>query len=257
MQRAARQPGRLDYEPLAGTLAAMNGLVLGEIYHVFNRGVDHRSTFEDDADRERFIRLLEHHRVPKAIAYSHLQRVRQRSIPPQELYAHPLIEVLCLCLIPNHFHLLLKQLKENGISQYAQRFLNSYTRYYNTRHDRKGYLFEGPFRAVRIETDEQLLHVSRYIHLNPVVAGLADEPFAYPWSSAPAYAADLANNPTWKVGKIIRLSTDLLQSLMPPAEYVRFVRDHIEYARTIAGVKHLLLEDEVRAFVHQPPRLKK
>lgn len=229
----------------------------GGVYHVFNRGVDHRATFEDDRDRERFTILLEHHRVPKAIAYSHLRRIRDRFVPDQERRTSPLVAIMGFCLMPNHFHLLLRQEAENGIGKYAQRFLNSYTRYYNTRHRRKGPLFEGPFRAVRIETDAQLLHVSRYIHLNPVVANLAEDTFSYPWSSAAAYCTSSHRPPTWKVGSMVHIDTGLLESMIPPAEYESFVRDHVAYARVLAEIKHLVLEEEASTPrpVRQPSRL--
>lgn len=217
----------------------------GGVYHVYNRGVDGRRTFDDDHDRDRFIGVLEHHRIPKAVPYSRLKRLRSRFIPSTERAAQALVEVLCLCLMPNHFHLLLRQLVDGGISKYAQLFLNSYTRYYNTRHGRKGPLFSGKFHAVHIETDEQLLHVSRYIHLNPVVAGLADDAFGYPWSSASAYASSPGRTPLWSATTGVPITTTLIHSMFPPMEYEKFVRDHIAYARELAHIKHLLLEEEI------------
>ena len=76
------------------------------------------------------------------------------------------MEIICYCLMPNHLHLLLRQLMDGGISKFMSNFANSYTRYFNTKSKRKGPVFEGKFKAKRIETDEQLLHLSRHIHLN-------------------------------------------------------------------------------------------
>lgn len=69
--------------------------------------------------------------------------------------------------MPNHFHLLIKQTEQNGISEFVGKFSNSYTKYYNTKHNRVGALLQGQLKAVLIESGEQLIHVSRYIHLNP------------------------------------------------------------------------------------------
>ena len=68
--------------------------------------------------------------------------------------------------MPNHFHLIVKEVKEGGISAYMQRVLNAYTKYYNAKHDTSGHLFQGPFRAIHIADNDQLLYVSAYIHLN-------------------------------------------------------------------------------------------
>lgn len=92
--------------------------------------------------------------------------------------------------MPNHFHLLLKQTKENGISKLVANFQNSYTRYFNLKNERVGPLFQGVFKALRVKTDEQLIHVSRYIHLNPYSSSVIksfEELKRYPWSSVEEY----------------------------------------------------------------------
>lgn len=91
--------------------------------------------------------------------------------------------------MPNHFHLLLKQKIKNGIPKFLSNSSNSYTRYFNTKRKRVGPLFQGIFKAVRIETDDQLIHVSRYTHLNPVASlVIKDEELGnYPWSFFPEY----------------------------------------------------------------------
>ena len=92
--------------------------------------------------------------------------------------------------MPNHFHFLLEQKEDKGISKFLSNLQNSYTKFFNISHERDGSLFSDQFKAVRIETDEQLIHVSRYIHLNPhtgfVVKSLK-ELEEYPWSSFPDY----------------------------------------------------------------------
>jgi putative transposase len=141
----------------------------GEIYHVCTRSVEGRDIFLSDVDRKRFLSLLIHC-LPRghAQSYSTAKRFKQRLDRTSE--GSGLVDIMCYCLMTNHAHLLLKENIEHGISGYMQKLLNSYARYFNVRRSRKGSLFAGPFRAVGIDGDEQLLHVSRYIHLNPYMA---------------------------------------------------------------------------------------
>ena len=89
----------------------------------------------------------------------------------------------------NHFHFLIKQASDNGISKFMANFTNSYTKYFNTKHQRVGPLFQGVFKAVHVDSDEQLIHLSRYIHLNPVMGFVikAEELKDYKWFSYPNY----------------------------------------------------------------------
>lgn len=236
------------------------------VYHLLNRGVDKRETFADDADRVRFLQLLTFYRQPKPLSFTETTRLERMRGRPSLLTRNeavpravirptlgpPLLEFLCYCLMPNHFHLLVRQLADVGIPRFMQRALNSYTRYFNERHRRSGPLFAGQYRAVRVETDEQLLHVSRYIHLNPYVAGLTWDPLDAPWSSLPLYLpAPAAASPSVGLGvravpsHEVPVYTDLLQQMMPPETMVSFLCDHAGYARELARIKNLVLDDEV------------
>ena len=141
---------------------------------------------------------------------------------------------MCFCLMPNHFHFLVKQLKENGISIFVSQLSNSYTRYFNVKYNRVGPLFQGAFKSVRIETEEQLIHVSRYIHLNPVVSGIAKRPEDYRWSS---YAEYITQAPFFcSIEEVISL-------FKISQKYKKFVEDQIDYARTLEFIKHSLLDE--------------
>ncbi|MFH1353951.1 MAG: transposase [bacterium] len=207
----------------------------GEVYHVCARSVGQRKIFIDDEDRERFLALIIHC-LPRGItqSYSTAKRLKQEQ-QKTDVSTGP-VDLLCYCLMTNHVHLLLKENYDCGTSAYLQRLLNSYARYFNIRHKRTGPLFAGPFRAVAVDGDEQLLHVSRYIHLNPYVVGMTKDPFIYEWSSLSEYIG-------WK-SKYHRCHTGLIRSMMPPGEYRAFVSDHADYARELAEIKHLLLEDD-------------
>lgn len=168
-------------------------IITGEYYHVFNRGVEKRTTYQGARDYQRFIQSLEYYlnsnpsyRLSKFLQISKekrtsLQQIERDVHPPQ-------VTIASFTLMPTHFHLLIKQVVDRGISKFVGNVTNSYTKYFNKKHKRNGPLFQGRFKAVRIESDEQLLHVSRYIHLNPLAAGVVktlDELYQYPWSSLP------------------------------------------------------------------------
>src|SRR3989344_7750446 len=171
-----------------------NPLVTDCFYHVFNRGVARGETFISDYEFRRAISTLNyycHGEVPFCLSRLYRFDPDRQSDILKNLEAMPkLAEVLCFCLMPNHFHLLLKQNVDGGISKYLSNFQNSYTRFFNTVHKRDGPLFLSRFKAVEIETEEQLLHVSRYIHLNPYVGSVVQSLGnlrGYPWSSLVEY----------------------------------------------------------------------
>lgn len=98
------------------------------------------------------------------------------------------VELVCFCLMPNHYHLILKEIKEGGISNFGQRLGNSYTKYFNTKYSRTGHLFGGIFQAVHITKDTYLKYLSSYIHNNPRELNLRQESdYEYEWSSFTDY----------------------------------------------------------------------
>lgn len=150
------------------------------------------------------------------------------------LSTEKLVDIICYCLMPNHFHLLLKQVAENGISKFISQISNSYTKFFNTKNKRIGPLLQGAFKAVLIENDEQLLHVSRYIHLNPVVSGIVNTLEKYPWSSYQEY----------KIGSIFCKTEEILSFFKTKTEYLEFLNDQIEYGKSLEFIKHNLLDDD-------------
>ncbi len=138
-------------------------------YHIFNRGVEKRIIFNETNDYLRFVRSLFEFNDELSVEDIRYQifndPIKELEIRrPRKL----LVDIACFCLMPNHFHLVLNQLKEGGISKFMQKLGNGYTKYFNTKYERSGVLFQGTFKTVPILTDAQLLHISRYIHLNPV-----------------------------------------------------------------------------------------
>jgi putative transposase len=144
----------------------------------------------------------------------------------------PLVEIIAYCLMPNHFHLVVRQLVDGGITSFMRRAMNSYTRAYNTRYRRVGTVFQGRFSEVVVESDQQLLHLTRYVHLNPFVAKLVRSPKEYPWSSYQLYLAEGSS-------RLCR-PTDIVTIAGGGTRYQSFVEDYASYAQDLASIKRLL-----------------
>lgn len=199
-------------------------------YHIYNRGVEKRIIFEVEPDYQRFLEVLRYYQLggPKP-RFSTFKRFNQ------DLSKNPLIvEIVCFCLMPNHFHLLIRQLKTGGVQEFISKVSNSYTKYFNTKYKRVGPLFQAEFKAVSIESEEQLLHLSRYIHLNPYVAQIAENIENYPYSSFPEYLREKGGFCNTK---------PILDFFSSQGHYEEFVRDQKEYAKELASIKHLLQEE--------------
>mgnify|MGYP001594228113 CR=1 FL=1 len=138
-------------------------LASDSIYHIFNRGVEKRVTFSDQSYYKHFLQTLLYYQTQPPVR---LSWKREESVKAEKLH-DKLVEILGFCLMTNHFHLLLKQLIDGGITKFMSNIANSYTRYFNTRQERGGPLFQGIFKAKLIESQDSFWQVSRYIHLNP------------------------------------------------------------------------------------------
>lgn len=206
-------------------------LVNGEYYHVFNRGADKRDLFIQLRDYKRFKQTFCYYQFagPKP-KFSNFSKARLASFKP--IVDSKLVEIICFCLMPNHFHFLVRQLKEDGVSKFISQITNSYTKFFNTKYGRVGALLQGKFKAVLVETDEQLIHLSRYIHLNPIVSGFSKSP-DYPWSSYHEYLK----------GREICQTEPIMSFFSSSRKYKEFLEDHIDYASSIEVMKHQIIDD--------------
>lgn len=202
-------------------------LETGEIYHVLNRGVEKRKIFLSKSDFEHFLDAIGHYKN----SGSKLSRISgTKSKANKEL-----VEILAFCLMPNHFHLLLKQKAEGGISQFMGRLANSFTKYFNLKYDRVGPLFQGEFKAVSVDNDEQLLHLSRYIHLNPVTANIIRDAGKYQWSSYPVYIEQ-------KESGFLSTKEILAYFSKKKNTYKDFVLDQARYLKSLEKIQKKLLD---------------
>ena len=152
---------------------------IGKIYHIYNRGANKANIFNDNSDMWRFLQglfLFNDEKSSQGILHE-IERTNKgrinfnllkEYIDKNEDERDPLIEIIADCLMPNHYHLLVKEIKENGVSQFMHKFGTGYSGYYNRKHSHPGSLFQGPFKAVEIKDDIQLMRILVYINvINP------------------------------------------------------------------------------------------
>lgn len=229
-------------------------LINDEIYHVFNRGVSFQPTFFDQRDYQRLLSTIiyyQNQKPPMKLSrfLTLSQEERSRIMEEQKKKINFLIDIVCYCFMPNHLHFLLKQKAEKGISKFMGNIANSYARFVNTKQERTGPLFQGRFKAVRIEDNEQLIHVSRYIHLNPLTSYIvksAGELEDYIYSSFPEYLGKIQNGFCQKEIILTQFKTrdDYKQSFQPQSGYKKFVLDQADYQKRLGDIKHLILEEK-------------
>ncbi|MFZ5569185.1 MAG: REP-associated tyrosine transposase [Thermodesulfobacteriota bacterium] len=197
----------------------------GAYYHVTSRGNERKAIFKSDRDRERFLIYL-------ATATERYQAV-----------------IHVYCLMNNHFHILLETPAGN-LSRIMRHINGAYTTYFNTKHKRSGHLFQGRYKAYLIDGDSYATELSRYIHLNPVRAGIVEKPEQYQWSSYAAYIGK-TKPPAWlKCGFILGYMGE--KDLNARKQYRSFVNKMIKeehynpldgvYAATILGDENFIQE---------------
>lgn len=170
----------LAHEAYIGGMPSRNTVkqyVADSCYHVYNRGVEKRNIFLDDEDYAVFLNLLKRYLAP-----------HKESDQWGRLYLNYFnrVELLAFCLMPNHFHLLVWQDQAYDFSRLVQSVCTAYAGYFNKKYSRVGTLFQGVFKGKRIENDQYNLHISRYIHLNPLDIKRDYREYAY--SSLPYYS---------------------------------------------------------------------
>lgn len=217
-------------------------LVNGEFYHVINRGVASLPVFINQRDYQRSIETIFYYQKPEVpVRYSQFIRLspdqRMQLLKELKNDSRNLVEIIAYCLMPNHLHLLLRQVTNKGISTFMGNFADSYVRYFNTKRQRIGPLFQGRFKAVRISSENYLLHLSRYIHLNPLSSEVVrdfSELRAYPYSSLPEYLNPRSLNLCNKDA--------ILANFRNSAAYEKFLLDRADYQKNLEEIKHLALE---------------
>ena len=212
---------------------------IGSFYHIFTKSISGYQIFRFDNDYERMIEIMQYYvyeNIP--IRFSFYKRLKEdkRLKNASDLdKLDKLVDIIAYCIMPTHIHFLLTPLKANGISIYMKNLLNSYTRYFNTKNKRKGPLWQGRFKDVLVENSEQLLHLTRYIHLNPTSSGLVENPEDWKYSSYNEY-----------IGKGDKQICNFKEYIdTTPESYKEFVESRKDDQQELSTIKHLFSTYEV------------
>lgn len=221
-------------------------LVNGEIYHIIVRGIDGQNIFRDKSDYYRAIHDLFEFNDEESTIWQFRRSFTSnnqfgdgpRTIAKNEGEKKKrkfLLEILCFCLMPNHIHLLLRQLKNEGISRFMRKFGTGYVGYFNKKYNRQGYLFQSRFKRILIKDDEQLRKIFVYIHTNP--AALVDSFWKEGGIKKSEMVIDFIENYKWSsysdyLGKKNFPSVtnrDLFNSMMTSTEWKKFVDEWVNF----------------------------
>ncbi|MBI5645017.1 transposase [Candidatus Kaiserbacteria bacterium] len=209
-----------------------------EWYHCYTRGIDKRKTFTNYADYERFLSLLylcnntvsTHRSDRRAVSLADLLSIERKG---------SLVGVGAFCLMPNHFHLLLREISGNGITSFMRKVGTSYAMYFNIKYERSGNLFAKPFRSRHIDNDRYLQRVLQYIHCNPAelfeqrwkqghaknIHRLTDRLKTYQYSSFGAFS-----DPKHRLRAILDTSIFEIETQLPPR---KMIQEAFEYYRDV------------------------
>jgi len=211
-------------------------LVNDQIYHIFNKSIAGYKIFNDEVQYLRILGLIKYYNnINIEFKYSrYLDLLSQGNDVEIGLSSesNQYVSIISYCIMPTHIHLTLKQINDNGISIFMRKILDSYARYFNVRYNRKGPLWVGRFKNVLIRDDEQLLHLTRYHHLNPTTDGLVDKPENWPFSSYNEYIGDVKNK-ICNYNKLLDID---------PSSYKKFVNSQKAYQRELSKIKKIIIE---------------
>lgn len=211
-------------------------LVKSGIYHIFTKSIAGFKIFNTKEDYERMRLVMLFYSIEKPpCKFSLFIADPKNDVDNIVTLQAKLVRLLAYCFMPTHIHLLVEQISDGGISRYTNLILKSYSKYFNIKHRRKGPLWEGRFKSVLVETDEQFLHLTRYIHLNPVSSSFVNNPKDWKFSSYAEYVCE-ENVEKQKICDFYKYHT------MNARVYKDFVEGRIDYQRELEYIKHLVID---------------
>ncbi len=218
-----------------------------EYYHIYNRGVDKREVFGGEEDYLRFLTSMREFNNNSSDAQrDYEKRKTEKDRKNLKLsFGYPklsfkflsmpkMVDIICYCLNPNHYHFILKQLSENGISKFMHKLDTGYTKYFNYKYNRSGSLFQGPFQSIHINTNEYLLWLSGYVNGNAEIhkIGKAEN---YKWRSYQDYLGK-------RSGTICNKEI-ILSQFKDIEEYKKYVEMVIAESRNRKDLEKYFIED--------------
>lgn len=207
----------------------------GETYHLYNRGVGKIPIFRDEEDHKVFLYRLWENLYPELS--TKIKRKSRNDYRRKELPSGS-FDLICYCLMPNHFHFLIRQNTDLPLTVLISKICTGYSKLFNKKYERVGSLFQDQFKAVRIESNEQLLWTSIYIHQNPIKAELVDDLSIYRWNSYLDYVGVQPGNLCKK-----ELILDQYNS---PSSYLKFFlnkKENIEINNKMISCQDIFLDN--------------
>ncbi len=210
-------------------------------YHVLNKSIAGYEIFNSEEDYLRIIRAMRFFSLDGSLPkfsqflnFKKVERVGFENALEERSKEEPIVDIIAYCIMPTHFHFVLKQNKDQGISEFVGNLSNSYSRYFNSRYSRRGPLWQGRFKRVKVDSDEQLRHLTRYLHLNPVSAGLVKDPSEWRCSSYCEFVEpEIIDNPICNYEGVLDIN---------PEKYKEFVLSRADYQRDLEVIKKRVLE---------------
>lgn len=216
-----------------------NHLVNGGVYHVCSKSIAGFKIFNTPDDFERMRQLIKYYKTNPTIKFSDFINYKSLLMEGFDVYLennldnkNEIVQIIAYSFMPTHLHLVLKQLTNEGISVFMRKILESYSKYFNATHNRKGPLWESRFNGILIEDDDLLNHIVRYLHLNSTTAKLTNKPEDWAFSSYREYLGEIDN-----IHRVCKFDDVLNIEL---STYRRFANDQISYQRELAKIKKLL-----------------
>ena len=233
--------GTLAYNKVMPSKDTIREYKQGGVYHIYNRGINKQNIFLDSRDYSTFLFYLKLY-LDNPENLKDFDPQKRKYLNRKNFYKT--ISLLCFCLMPNHYHLVLRQVGERDISEFMGSVMLNYSMYFNSRHKRVGPLFQGKYRAVLVKNDNYLLHLSRYIHLNPFiknaeenakVRNLSKELLDYDYSSYLVYLGK--KNIKWVNPEFILnyFEENKDQDMIKESSYQEFIKDYKYGSKEILG----------------------
>lgn len=214
-------------------------LVNDKIYHIYNKSIAGYKIFSSNKNYERMLKSIVFHMIENPPSKFHLFLKLKKKPSVIDLVksnkSERIVRLVAYCFMPTHYHIIVQQLKNGGISRYAYLIQKSYSEFFNIKYKRKGPLWEGRFQNALVGEEEYFLHLTRYIHLNPTTAGLIEKPEDWKYSSYKEYLNLIPEDK-----KVCDYSNFFN---MGSSSYKEFANDRVGYQKELAKIKHLILEE--------------
>ena len=215
---------------------------INEYYHIYNRGVEKRDIFMSGDDYSRFQRMLYIANSTKPVVYKLIQRQSLETID----IGDKIVAIGAYCLMPNHFHILVKEVQENGVTDFMEKLSTGYSKYFNKKYERVGALFQGRFKAEHVDSDEYLKYLYSYIHLNPVKlidsrwkeAGIRDTKKTRAYLENYHTSSYLDYSGTDREEKLILSKNEFPEYFDKPKDFKEYINDWLEFVKNGGSPKH-------------------